>query len=318
MENTMIVSYDSDIILPTPYRLGYDFVGWFDGEEQFFSGIYQRTEDVTLVAHWEASKYVVTLSDVAPSYTVSFDTNGGNETIEDQIISLSNPLIYPANPTKEGYMFGGWYETAECDGSIYDFSAGVSGDTTLYAKWVANTNLANSLVCGNNTINIIGGNTTQYFAFIAQKTGTITINVGKNAYISNVGVIINNSYSNQKSGDYSTVTYDIEEGQMCYVSLQSNYHSSAAEYVGETYFNVVDGQYPDGGTIGIDGHRNVEVTYGSSFTFDTVEIEGYTFLGWYDGVGGTGNQITDEYGVGLANWEITYNISLYAKLEPNT
>ena len=318
VDDTLIISYDSELTLPVPTWTGYTFLGWFNGEEQFFNGIYQRTEDVTLVAHWEGSKYIVTLSDIAPSYTVSFDTNGGNETIENQIISLYNPLTYPASPTKEGYMFGGWYETAECTGSIYDFSAGVSGDTILYAKWVPNHGSDVSLVCGDNVINIIGGYNQQRFVFVAQKSGEITVNIGKRAFIANAGIITEEGYQSLTSDIYDSTSFNVTEGDLCYVSIESYKHNTSEEYTGITYFNVLYGRYPEGGTIGIDGHRNVEVTYNSAFTFEPVEIEGYTFLGWYDGLGGTGNQITDEFGVGLANWEITYNISLYAKLEPNT
>ncbi len=43
----------------------------------------------------------------------------------------------PANPTKDGYTFGGWYTDAGCT-TEYDFNAPVTADITLYAKWTEN------------------------------------------------------------------------------------------------------------------------------------------------------------------------------------
>ena len=43
----------------------------------------------------------------------------------------------PADPTREGYTFAGWYTDEACT-EAYDFSAAVTADMTLYAKWVKN------------------------------------------------------------------------------------------------------------------------------------------------------------------------------------
>ena len=63
--------------------------------------------------------------------TVSFDSNGGS-TVDAQQVELNQPATEPAAPTKIGYTFAGWY-TAEDEG--YAFSAAVTANITLYAKW---------------------------------------------------------------------------------------------------------------------------------------------------------------------------------------
>ena len=40
----------------------------------------------------------------------------------------------PADPTRSGYVFGGWFADAACT-QAWDFAQAVVQDTTLYAKW---------------------------------------------------------------------------------------------------------------------------------------------------------------------------------------
>ena len=48
-----------------------------------------------------------------------------------------NKLVKPADPTREGYTFAGWYTDEACT-EAYDFSAAVTANMTLYAKWTKN------------------------------------------------------------------------------------------------------------------------------------------------------------------------------------
>lgn len=76
-------------------------------------------------------------SDHEPSdqktYTVTFDSNGGSA-VPTQTVKSGSMAVAPADPTKEGYTFDGWY----CDPALekpYDFHTNVTADITLYAKW---------------------------------------------------------------------------------------------------------------------------------------------------------------------------------------
>lgn len=63
-------------------------------------------------------------------YTVTFETDGGTK-IETQKIKNGDEIEEPEDPTKDGYIFEGWY----VDGKEYDFTEPISKDTKIVAKW---------------------------------------------------------------------------------------------------------------------------------------------------------------------------------------
>lgn len=66
-------------------------------------------------------------------YTVIFAANGGSA-VGSQEVEEGGRASKPADPTKEGFDFGGWYTDEGCT-TAYDFTAAVTEDITLYAKW---------------------------------------------------------------------------------------------------------------------------------------------------------------------------------------
>ena len=71
-----------------------------------------------------------------PTYTVTFDANGGSN-VEEQTIETGNKIIEPTEPARTGYTFGGWYKETSCI-NAWDFENDtVSEPITLYAKWTA-------------------------------------------------------------------------------------------------------------------------------------------------------------------------------------
>ena len=109
-----------------PTRPGYSFDGWYTartgGSKYDFST--PVTADLNLYAHWTA---------VAPkTFTVSFDTAGGSK-VASQKVEDGAKASRPADPTRSGYSFDGWYK----GGSKYDFSTPVTADVTLTARWKA-------------------------------------------------------------------------------------------------------------------------------------------------------------------------------------
>lgn len=69
----------------------------------------------------------------AEKYTVSFNSNGGSAVV-NQVVEDGKTVSKPADPTREGYTFAGWY-TSEDATQAYDFSKGVTGNLTLTARW---------------------------------------------------------------------------------------------------------------------------------------------------------------------------------------
>ena len=109
-----------------PSRDGYTFDGWYTaksgGSKYDFST--PVTADLNLYAHWTA---------VAPkTFTVSFDSAGGSA-VKAQKVTDGAKATRPADPTRDGYVFDGWYK----GDAKYDFSTPVTADLTLTAHWKA-------------------------------------------------------------------------------------------------------------------------------------------------------------------------------------
>lgn len=67
-------------------------------------------------------------------YTVTFNSNGGSD-VPGQI-RANAAATKPADPTRSGYVFAGWYTDEACT-AAYDFTQPVTDSVTLYAKWEA-------------------------------------------------------------------------------------------------------------------------------------------------------------------------------------
>lgn len=68
-------------------------------------------------------------------YTIKFETNGGSR-VEDIRVEEYDRAISPAVPTRDGYIFDGWYKDKALN-IPYDFTESVTDSFTLYAKWRA-------------------------------------------------------------------------------------------------------------------------------------------------------------------------------------
>lgn len=64
-------------------------------------------------------------------YNVLFNSNGGSS-VEAITVDEKGYIKKPTDPTRENYMFTGWYYNDE----LYDFSKPVTSDITLEAKWL--------------------------------------------------------------------------------------------------------------------------------------------------------------------------------------
>lgn len=71
------------------------------------------------------------------SWTVAFNSNGGSACDTKFVATADGKLVKPADPTRDGYTFGGWFTDEACT-QAYDFSMPVTADLTLYAKWTKN------------------------------------------------------------------------------------------------------------------------------------------------------------------------------------
>ncbi|MBP1546149.1 MAG: InlB B-repeat-containing protein, partial [Oscillospiraceae bacterium] len=120
--------------LPAPTAEGFTFGGWFTdptfNHERWYPQLTVK-QPITLYAKWTE----ITIE--AVQYKVTFDLNGkGSNYIS--IIEENKTVTKPADPTADGFTFGGWFADRECT-IPYDFSTLITADTTVYAKWTENS-----------------------------------------------------------------------------------------------------------------------------------------------------------------------------------
>ncbi|HPX20298.1 MAG TPA: InlB B-repeat-containing protein, partial [Bacilli bacterium] len=117
-----VLKYGETIDVETPEKEGFTFAGWEPELPETMPA-----NDLTVKAKWSA----------LPVYQVSFDSTGGSS-VQTQNVIEGQKATRPADPTKQGYEFAGWFLDLS-DVVPYDFDAGVYGPITLYAKWTEGT-----------------------------------------------------------------------------------------------------------------------------------------------------------------------------------
>ena len=130
--SSMTVTYGSTYVaLPAPSREGYTFIGWFTGTGGGGTQINNTdtvsiTSDITLYAAWKINQY-----------TVTFQSNGGSSVAsikQDNYTAVDKP----ADPTKTGYTFTGWYTDSILSNAVTWPITLNGNDITLYAAWTIN------------------------------------------------------------------------------------------------------------------------------------------------------------------------------------
>ena len=116
---------EGDLIFnpPIPSRPGYTFIGWYNGEELWDFETDVVESNMTLSAKWKRL-----------SYTVVFNSNGGSA-VEEQTINSGDKATRPSDPTREDYIFVGWFDST---GEEWSFNnRRVTENITLTARWEA-------------------------------------------------------------------------------------------------------------------------------------------------------------------------------------
>ena len=148
----------------------YSFVGWYNGgvllgvrdrydipsarNNAVYNVVFGKYElelinDDESAGKISADGYDVTVTFIAN--TERFNVNPGTDewrqlvgsgTVSTQQLNVGDTLVYPllfVNVDAGGFMFAGWYDNAECEGSSFDFTSKIKKDITLYARWVSIT-----------------------------------------------------------------------------------------------------------------------------------------------------------------------------------
>ena len=126
--------------LKSPSRPGYTFTEWSVNNrklKQAKQSLLSPTDEVpanntlTLTAGWTPN-----------TYKIEYEMNGGyfKTTSEDNLVKSyktgDEDISIPTDVEKDGYVFEGWYDNANCKGdAITKITKGTYGDQHLYAKF---------------------------------------------------------------------------------------------------------------------------------------------------------------------------------------
>lgn len=249
-------------------KSGYTFVGWYKSltDTQAYDFTSAVTSSFTLYAKWEKDNV---------SYKVTFkDTDGS--TISTESVAENTTVTKPSNPTKEGYIFSGWYESLT-DTEAFDFDTLINSNLTLYAKY--------SKELDNTSFTLAGYSEGAYVEFESSTTSGYTIKYKAvntdDLYTLDNDLIRQISTTKVRAdilglteGTYVVCVYNSENKLV----FQQETEVSSYDRSGYAHFNNSGvGAYNDDGTL----KDNALVVYVTDETKNTVtvSINGKTYTG---------------------------------------
>ncbi|MBP0724623.1 InlB B-repeat-containing protein [Bacillus sp. RG28] len=197
------VVFNTTVGEPTaPTRPGYTFVGWYKdatGQNAWNFATDNVTANTILYAKWSIN-----------SYTVSFNSQGGSA-VDSKTVVYNTTVGEPTAPRRKGYTFIGWYKDAKGQ-TAWNFATDtVSGNVTLYAKWLPIGPVINPVDDNDTTIS----GKTEANATVVVKNKDVVVATGK----ANAEGIYSIKITPQKAGTVLTVIATDAEGNQSEASL---------------------------------------------------------------------------------------------------
>ncbi len=280
------------ITIPSvPTRLGYDFVGWFVGDEQWNFAGGSITENTVLKAKWRAV-----------TYNITYDLNGGYYIDSALTYTIENEITI-GMPRNLGCNFIGWTWDGQSTPVLNAvIPAGSMGDKTFVANWGEAVPLldtdkgiliykgySNDLAFEHLAVDIYSNDTSNVLSIsdgkVSSVSGTnVIVMIAEDLYITYGNI----ASTNLKAGDTVKIGDAIgsygEKGMYadCYgvhVSLGSGelkQDKNILDYY--SYYDLYKIKY-----VGVDKVTN-PVMYSSGVNFaleDAPYKEHYFFSGWY-------------------------------------
>ena len=220
-------------------------------------------------------------------YTVTFNANGGilNET-NSQIVKYNGKSTEPTKPTKEGYNFAYWYTSKDngvTEDISYNFLTPVTNNVTLYAMWIAGTDIVYKVEHYQQNIE------DDEYSLVEADTET------------KIGTIGTETEATAKSYEGFSVNPFEQK------TILSNGSTTVKIYYTRNVYTVTFNA--NGGILSENSSQIVK--YNGKSTEPTEPIkEGHLFQGWYtsEDYGTTFNDTTYDF-----EKKITENITLHAK-----
>lgn len=272
----------STITLPTPTRSGYDFLGWYKDVELTLS-----FDDTNM----PAGMTVVYAKWQIKTYTITYDSMGGSAVVSESHLFMA-PITEPTEPTKQDYIFGGWYlDSGYTQPFVFDEMP--DENITLYAYWIDATDpnslivklnqpsgtivTVTGIVYGENDQTVLGFyiyDDTSYVYVMGDHTGVdlndmVTI-TGELAFDGDIPYITNITHVTvDSSGNTPKVALDFPFADIEDLSIPStSYIHNLYQFEGILFSE--DGQYALLDTVSLEGIS----LYGPSYNLTrTAELE---------------------------------------------
>ncbi|PKK99960.1 MAG: hypothetical protein CVV56_08390 [Tenericutes bacterium HGW-Tenericutes-1] len=326
--------YNTSVSAPSdPTKTGYTFAGWYSdaGLTTPYSFSTMPAQNITLYAKWTINQY-----------TISYSTDGGL-TYTTVTQDYNTTLETPADPTRIGFTFDGWYSDAGYT-TPYIFGSMSSDDINIYVKWNINQY---TITFNSNGGSLITAITQDYNTSVSAPSDPTKMGYTFAGWYSDAGLTTLYSFSTMPAENLTlyakwtinqyTISYSTDGG-LTYTTVTQDYNTTLETPDDPTRIGFTfDGWYSDAGyttpyifglmssdDINIYVKWNVNqytITFnsngGSSVTSITQDYDtsvsapseptktGYTFAGWYGDEG-----LTSLYSFNTMPAE---NFTLYAK-----
>lgn len=232
-----------------------------------------RVGEKTVTVTYQKKRTTFKVEVVNEGFKVTFDLNyedGKDFTID---VTKNQAVEKPADPTREGFDFYAWYTDEACT-TLYDFSAPVTQDLTLYAFWeeegmdyfdvvfdlnyygVAPQTYVQRVKSGDKARSLSFTPTRDEFRF----DGWFTDAQGTQAFTSDVSISANTNifakWTKSKTGT-STYVFEAEETDLS-GKTGPGFSGSASE----------EGMIVSNSTLGASNNKYVSYLYRSGLTLD--------------------------------------------------
>jgi uncharacterized repeat protein (TIGR02543 family) len=274
---------------------------------------------------WSAVRRVAQTIDPTITHTVAFNLNGATGTPPaSQVVTATERITFPAIPTREGFLFAGWWDNPDGRGSTFNFVTPVSSSVLLYAKWIGIPS-GRIIPLNQDTpyeASAWTAGTWAYFVSPVNQTLTIRHNASRNLDSFSVftGYFTGDRFATPTSSRLRfghidaniPFTFDAVAGQIYSINLIGP--SGIGMFSTSVNVNIQSHGVTGGLAQIITGTHDLIV--GQDFTIAPPPPRaGYTFNGWFTGENGTGTRMTDADGKSLVNFSGANNIELYAHFE---
>ena len=273
------VTYNTTYVSPpTPTRTGFNFAGWYLGSTRYTGGTWKYNSAETVKAKWTS--------------TINLDQQSGTGGTTSITAEAGVAMPTATAPTRSGWTFSGYWTGISGTGTqYYNSSMGsvtkndlVNG-TTLYASWTGSTTLDQQGGSGGTTS--ISGT---YAAAMPSATAP-----------TRSGWTFGGYYTSP--GGQGTLIYDAS------MSATGTYsYGGQTLYAKWTSTINLDQQGGSGGSSSTSGAYNTTMP-----TATKPSRTGWTFGGYFTGIGGAGTQYYSDSMASTHNYDLASGTTLYAK-----